>query len=392
MNQPLTGLALTPKSMTLAEILRQPGVSRSVIARRANLNLATISRLTRDLIDADLIKEISISEGIEDRRPGRPFVGLKMNGTGGFIIGIGINAFRQSVTLADLENRKLDEWVSPSPPKSDGDGFLRLCLEQADVLLQRNAIPRDRFFGVGLAVAAQINAKDGVILSAPTFGWEGPINVGRLSDELLGAPLAIETPSIAMTLAEAEFGQAQDAESLMVLHCSLGFGLGMRKGDGHGMADFGRVLTQAKSASDISQPLDAMCAGVSVLNEAVGATPTRQMSDVERGQELSKVIAKAKEDRSIAELLCAKGALAAQHFSLTIDILSPQTILLAGPLAQSPDYVAGFEVALRDALDRGIDIGTTDMTPPGASRWLSLRANVVHGNIDLSKLQTGVAA
>ena len=109
------------RNRVITEILRSPGLSRTDIGNAVGLNVASVSRITRDLIDADLIRE---SDAFGPKgRPGRRSVGLKPYGDGGYIIGIGLNAFRQSVTLADLENRKIAEWVSSDTPSKDGEAL-----------------------------------------------------------------------------------------------------------------------------------------------------------------------------------------------------------------------------------------------------------------------------
>lgn len=380
--------AFRTHNLVLAEVARTPGISRSVIAQRLGVNLATVSRASRDLIDACMLEEA----GKEVKGPGRPFIGLNLRGDGGYIVGIGVNAFRQSVTLANLRNEKLAEWISPAPPGRDGTEFLSMCVDHAARLLADADLHLGRFFGVGLAISAEIDRQAGTITEAPTFGWTKPIRIREMIDEKLSAPLAIETPSLAMTQAEAEFGAAQDARNIVTLHCSLGFGMGVRRvGDTGASADFGRVLTRARSATPNPELLDGLCGGVSVLNELEGSERIAQLSDSARGVLLSNAVERAGTDGTVSDILREKGRLTAQYFMLLLDALSPDLLLLAGPLAQAPDFVEGFNDVLADT-HAPLEVHATAMTPTGASRWLSLRANVIHGDIDFTALKKGMAA
>ena len=382
--------AMRTHNLVLAEVARASGSSRSDVAKRLGVNLATVSRASRDLIDCGLLEETGNKEV---KGPGRPFIGLTLRGAGGYIIGIGVNAFRQSVTLASLRNEKLAEWIAPEPPGKDGAAFLETCIEKAKELIDASDLPPDRLFGVGLAIAAEINRASGIITDAPTFGWSDKVNIRQMVSERLQVPLAIETPSLAITQAEAEFGSLKDIRNIVTLHCSLGFGMGVRRsGETGGSVDFGRVLTRAQSSTPEPELLDGLCGGLSVLNEIEGVDQIAILSDLERARLLTATLEQAETRKSVATILEDRGRLTGQHFSLLLDVLRPDVLLLAGPLAQSSLFVAGVTDALGTALAARPEVRTTDMTPTGASRWLSLRANVLLGNIDFSTLKKGLAA
>ncbi|MEM7177030.1 MAG: ROK family transcriptional regulator [Pseudomonadota bacterium] len=377
-------------NLVLAEVARAPGISRSDIAKQLGVNLATVSRASRDLIDCGLLQETGIKEA---KGPGRPFIGLNLRHDGGYIIGIGVNNFRQSITLANLRNEKLAEWIAPQPNGANGAAFLERCIDEAAKLVEQARLPRDRFFGVGLAIAAEIDQARGVLTEAPTFGWTDPVDVRRMVADRLKAPLAIETPSLAITQAEAEFGIARNARNILTLHCSLGFGVGVRRtGDTGASVDFGRILTHAQSATPDPARLDKLCGGISVLNELEGAAQIDQLPSMARASLLTRSVARAETDPAVAKLLRNRGQLTGHYFSLLLDVLGPDLLLLAGPLAQAPDFAEGVTNALDQGLSSPPDIQTTAMTPTGASRWLALRANVLQGAIDFTALKNGRAA
>ena len=221
------------RRLVLGEILKNRAISRTEIATNLGLNAASISRITRDLIDADLIVEKELSE--PDGRRGRRFVQLSPVAEGGYIIGVGINAFRQSVTLADLENNKIASWEATGMPVNDGPTFLRLCAKKAARLIQENVPDQSRFFGTGLAVAGHIDKNSKVLKSAPIMGWEKEVDVASVFSEHLSGPIALETPSAAINLAETTFGMASKFSKTITLHCSLVTGIGMTiKGEGGG--------------------------------------------------------------------------------------------------------------------------------------------------------------
>ena len=383
------------RSLVLSAILRQPQISRTDIAEQLGLNIASISRISRELIDAGLVHEVE-HQGVSTR-PGRRFVGLCAHGDGGFIVGICLNAFRQSVTLANLENKKIDEWVSPEPPGGDDETFLRLCMSKAKAMINAHVTDRKRFFGVGVAVAANLDIGAGVILDANTFGWTRPIALRKITHEILDAPLVLETPSCAINQSEAEFGNSQSFKQVSTLHCSIGFGLGVRQRQSSGVetVDFGRVLTRARSSDSAKLNLDALCGGVAVLNEVYSAGHIAHLSDIERGKLLSQLVLDSKTDDSLQRNFADKGMLTAMHLSLVFDVIRPERLLLAGPLAMSSAYVDAFNRALESHIGQSgslPDIELSTMTPTGASRWLALLSHVGLGNLDLISLKHRSAA
>ena len=383
------------RTRVIAELLRRPGLSRTDIGNAVGLNVASVSRITRDLINAGLVRE---TDPFGPRgRPGRRFVGLASRGEGGAVIGIGINAFRQSVTLADLENRKVAEWISQDTPDENGEEFIGICLNKARDMVREHIPERNRFFGVGIAVAAELNKERGEILSAPVFGWTKPIAAADMVRELLDAPLVLDTPSSAINKAEADHGLGQGVANLITLHCSLRFGIGVRHmGDnGNTVQEFGRVLTQSKAPDGSKRNLSEACGGLSILKAIRGAESLVGHSDAALSAMLLEDIERAQNDSQTLALFRENGQRTAQYLSLVLDLCQPDRILLAGPLAKSGDYVSGFEQALPQSVsnsDHVPDIHCSDMTPTGASRWLALHGNVAKGNLDLDALRQETAA
>lgn len=378
------------RRLVLGQILHRPGLSRTEISNQLGLNPASVSRISRELIEAGLVEETDAFA--PEGRPGRRFVGMAPRGEGGYIIGIGMNAFRQSVTLADLNNRKIAEWINPTPPGPDGHAFLRLCLEKADAMVATHVPDRKRFFGVGIAIAADLDPVNNEILAAPVFGWKDPIDIGRMVQETLDAPLVLDTPSSAITRSEADFGQGMGVTNLVTLHCSLGFGVGVRQQSGNGtsLQQYGRVLTHSKVPDGSGRLLSEVCGGLSLLSATRMSDDLSGRTEVELGQQLTALIDRAGDDPELQALFREKGVLTAQCLSLVFDLCQPECLLLAGPLSASPEYVAGFSETLPTTLappDRAPDIQLTDLTPTGASRWIALSGNVVQADLDLEALK-----
>lgn len=386
------------RRLVLGEILKNRAISRTEIATNLGLNAASISRITRDLIDADLIVEKELSEPCGRR--GRRFVQLSPVAEGGFIIGVGINAFRQSVTLADLENNKIASWEATGMPVNDGPTFLRLCAKKAARLVRENVPDESRFFGAGLAIAGHIDKKSKVLKSAPIMGWNSEVDVASIFAEHLGGPIALETPSAAINLAETTFGMASEFRSTITLHCSLVTGIGMTiKGDGDGgtlnsssvLSDAPYTCTSHTSGLIEQFPtLEDALSGRSFVRKLLGSRAEKLSNDSEWGREIVSLVEQGNAgDPKISEALLSLGAEYARYFSLLFSVLQPQLIILAGPLSESPEFVQGMRDQVRfqtPSRMEEVQVQATKMTHIGAARWLSIRENLIFRDINLSHL------
>ncbi len=386
------------RRFVLGEIMRNREISRTEIASNVGLNAASISRITRDLIDAELVIEKELSD--PNGRRGRRFVQLSPKARGGYIIGVGINAFRQSVTLADLENNKIASWEGTGLPMVDGSAFIRLCAEKAAELVNDHVQDSSRFFGSGVAIAGHVDKAAKKLRSAPLLGWNEEIDVGSIFGEYLSGPVAIETPSSAINLAESTFGMARAFKNVVTLHCSLVTGFAMTLGSDAtgGSLHTSSVLSDApfafspEPAGPIQQfqTLEDAQSGRALVREMLGDQTCSLQNDVEWGREMVALVSRANSgDKEVIAALEKLGAGMARTFALLFTVLKPELVILAGPLSESPDFVRALktQVDFQTPARLGeIEIKASEMTHIGAARWLSIRDNLILTDIDLSQL------
>lgn len=386
------------RRFVLGEILRNRAISRTEIASNVGLNAASVSRITRDLLDAELIVEKELSD--PDGRRGRRFVQLSPQEQGGYIIGVGINAFRQSVTLADLENNKIASWEGTGQSMDDGPAFIRMCAQKAAELVAEHVSDQHRFFGSGVAIAGYIDKASTRLMSSPLLGWTEEIDIGAVFEEFLDGPVALETPSSAINLAESTFGMARECENVVTLHCSLVTGFAMTLGcdTTQGSLHTSSVLSDAPYtfSSGSSGPIDQFPtledaqSGRALVRDLLGEKSHSLENDAEWGREMVELVSMANAgDQKVITYLERLGAGMARTFALLFTVLKPDLVILAGPLSESPEFVS----ALKKQIDfqtperlGEIPVQASEMTHIGAARWLSIRENLILKDIDLSQL------
>ncbi|MCG7520770.1 ROK family transcriptional regulator [Ruegeria sp. Ofav3-42] len=390
-------IGLGNRQRVLSEILGAGTISRTQIAERLNLNAASVSRITRDLIDARLVQEADASK--PEARRGPRSKKLMVENSGGFVIGIGINAFQQMVTLADLSNNRIASWDAGQVDPADAQEFLKVCCRHAEELIGEHVLDRSRLFGVGVTIAGDLDKARGTVVSAPTLGWLEEVNVCEIVGRELNVPVVLETPSAAICHSEVAFGVARDIENVVTIYCSLGFGVGFQLNGSEysGVSRTGGLLTEARVtdgvASNVPVSLSDLCGGTALLRQILSPSDFVSLSDRERARKIWEIVSLAdKGDEKCKAVLEEFGARAASCFSLTLTVLQPEMVLLAGPLAQSPYYFDAFcsQIDILKAdLQQSVKIQRSEMTQMGAARLLSLSENIANAKLDLNALKGG---
>ncbi len=382
----------TNRRMILAEIILNGPVARTEIARRTGLTAASVSRISRELIDARLIIE---GDEIADTRPGRRFVSLDVNATGGYVLGLSINVFQQSVTLADLKNRTVARRDLSMISLGDVDAVVDQLVKAATDLLVEAAIPAHRIIGASVAVAGAVDPEAGIVCSAPLFGWK-QVEIGKLFSAPLGLPVHVESLPNAINLAESRFGIGRGRNNVIVFNASLGVGVSMLIDNhlvrGHQSA-VGLIgdLSLWRGPDGERLRVDDVAGGWSVLNALAnqdGATSTD--GAVTNSQNLLNAIDRANDgDEAGRKALGDAGRALGEVINVFNGIIHPELNIVAGPLAWCPYYIRGIRSTINDVLPRVEDrvpLEVSDMTWRAATRWLAINEFLLQRDIDLESL------
>ena len=82
-------------------------VDRTELALSVGVSNAAITNIVNELIRAGLVQEVD-SQHISGSR-GRRRIGLRIDGTGGYVMGINVLATNVSIVLADIRGSVIDE-------------------------------------------------------------------------------------------------------------------------------------------------------------------------------------------------------------------------------------------------------------------------------------------
>lgn len=382
------------RRVVLGEIVFGGALSRTTIAERTGLTGASVSRITRDLLDAGLIVERP--RETTGAGPGRRFIDLAVNARGGYVLGIGLNLFQQSVTLADLNNQLIHRVDLGLPSVHDPEAVIGRIVEVAKNVIGRLGGDRARLLGGAIAITGAVDPDRGVVLQSPTLGWQN-IDIGGRLATALDLPMIVESLPNSLVVAESRFGIARAFKHVMLFNCALGLGAGLYA-DGRLVRgrNFTAGLIARLPTNDTDYPglsLDETTAGCGVLRRLdVSPDPDgkRLTGDLEAKQLLEVLRRGADGDEKCTAAIAAAGRTLGAAMQQFAGLMSPEMIILSGPVAQSTTFVAGVEAATAGLFQHGIakiPFMVSTMSPQASARWLAIGEFLVNRDLDLDALR-----
>ena len=197
-----------------------PDIDRTLMAELAGLTTPAITRISQELISANLLSELG-SQKSTGR--GRKRQSLRLNPNGGYVLGISILAFNTGVTLCNLAGEIIArKTVTPSDltnPTSTLDEIAKTVNE----MISKNILDRRRMIGVGAAIAGYLDDSSEILMQSPYLGWP-EFNIKRSLEDRLHLPVAIENVNRAIIIAETNIGITRGAKDVVLIRAALGLG------------------------------------------------------------------------------------------------------------------------------------------------------------------------
>ncbi len=204
----------------LLELLLHGSQARVRLAERLGLSRASLTRISRGLIDAGLVSEGEIhasgsrgrpAESLDLRPDAARFLGLKLTGDAAYLVSTNLSATVIAESDRPLPSRDVEAAVT----------FLAEFIEEFSRDQQRPV-------ALGVAVAGDVAQRAGrVLLQRSNFlGWHN-VPLGDLLSERTGLPVTITNDVQALTGAHHWFGGLQNHRSMVVYGLGAGVGSGI---------------------------------------------------------------------------------------------------------------------------------------------------------------------
>lgn len=362
------------RTSILALIGMQGPIARVEIARQLSLSPATVTVLTRDLLQEGLIREVAAAPS----RGGRPGVLLGLVGGAAHALGVKIAPDRLTFVRVGLDGQPLGY---------SSHSFDALAPDAADRLLTElqnasSSAPDDsQLLGIGLGLPGIVDSLTEGAVASPVFGWDA-LPLGSRIEEQLGVPVLIDNDVNTLAVAERLFGRGRAVDHFITITIGRGVGLGivvagdLYRGYRGGAGEFGHV----RVAED--GPL-CYCGGIGCL-ETLVADPAlvdraRARGVLVPGEGVEQLYERAQHGHQGAlQVLAAAGATLGRAAAGLVNVLSPQLVLISGEGVRGwPFMAASFEAALRPHLFGPLRDVTVEVDPWDDAKWAQGAAALV---------------
>ncbi len=343
----VTGSTALTRDLNRIAVLRMIGASgpiaRTHLAARLGLSPATVTSLTRELLDRGVIREASHAPS----NGGRPAVLLELVGGAANALGVKIAPDHVVGVRVDLDAQILDRYerrLDVSRP----DALARIGDVLEDWVADAPAHPP--LLGAGLGVPGVVDAKQGTV-TAPALGWRD-LRLGEELGRRLGIPVLVDNDVNTLAVSERLYGRGRDVENFVTVTVGRGVGLGIVAGGdiyhgfGGGAGEFGHVTA-------VEDGPRCTCGKRGCLEAVIGdpalvAEARRQgVLSPRQGIARLRALAVAGDERAGA-IFAHAGELLGRSVASLVNVLSPQLVLISGEGTQAWGPMAdSFDRALR---------------------------------------------
>ncbi len=346
------------RARVLLEIQKGEASTRTRIAGALGLSLMGVTRVVRELIAAGLVEEGAKSPS---NSVGRPGVRLTLSPGGAYVLGLSINAYEPSVSLANIRGEVIQRRPIELDGLADSSSTISQCGRVVKELIADSRIPRKRIVGLGTVIGGVVDTLKGEVLAAPFLGW-GHTEIAAPLRRALGLPVVVETLDNALLLAEVRFGIAAGQRNVLFVRSAVGLGGGLLidgqliRGTGFQAGQIGHMPVKGETricSCGRTGCLNTVSSGGAVLAQlGLASTPIPSAKDfVTNRKRLDQVLqAAAAGDKEINQVLFRAGQCLGETFVGLAVATDPEQILLAGPLARCASYQEGFRAGVSQIL------------------------------------------
>ena len=369
-----TGLTRDLNRAAIFKLIGSSGpIARAQIARQLRLSPATVTAVTRELLDQGLVRVVDRSQA----RRGRPALLLEVVGGAAAAFGAKVAPDHVVGVRVDLEGEVLERFEasfdasSPNAVERLGD-LLTGWLDEAS-----SAVP---LLGVGLGVSGVVDSAQGT-LDSPLLGWRDVPLAGLLA-ERLGLPVYVDNDVNTLAVSERLHGRGRDVEHFVTVTIGRGVGLGIvaggdiYRGHGGGAGEFGHTTAVANGPH-------CSC-GKSGCLEAVVADPAlvasaRRARLLKRDEGIERLTALADAGNARAcQIFATAGETLGRAVGDLANVLSPELVLVSGEGTRAwPHMLASFDGAFRAALFGPLRGVRVEVDPWDDARWAVGAATLV---------------
>ena len=340
-------------------------IARVQIAEQLGLSPATVTAVTRQLLDHGLIR-------VAERRPskgGRPALLLELVGGAATAFGVKIAPDHLVGVRVDLDGAVLEQFEEPLDVTAAG------AVYEIEKVLKRwigSSNSKSRLLGIGVGVPGVVDADQGLV-SAPMIGWQ-QLPLAQFVQDRLDVPVLVDNDVNTLAVSERLYGRGRHIDDFLTVTLGRGIGLGIiaggdiYRGFGGGAGEFGHVT--ARDDGPLCSCGKRGCLEAFVGDPAlVAEAQRRELIPGDAGIDRLRKLAEAG-DASAREIFGDAAAILGRSVADLVNVLSPQLVLISGEGTQAWAHMADrFEVNLRSHLFPPLRGVTVEIDPWDDVKW-----------------------
>lgn len=227
MNEVIRGSFELMKQLNVSAVLkviRENGsLSRADVAKITGLTPASVTNITKMLIEDEYLVECKVGQS----SGGRPPIILQLNPNARYVIGISIGVGVIDVVITNLSSEIiLKKSIEINEERYNYDFVFKELVKLINEVIECSKIERGKIIGAGVALHGIVNAETGISIYSPYYGWK-EINIKEELENELNLSVYVDNDVRVMALGESWFGITKDITNFVTLNISNGIGAGI---------------------------------------------------------------------------------------------------------------------------------------------------------------------
>lgn len=316
-------------------------VSRIDLSKLSGLAPASITKISRELMEGHLIHETVVQESLSR---GRPAVGLQTDNTGWQFLSIRLGKGYLIIALHELGGDVVADY-KVDIEASDQDTLQQRILDEIESFFVQHAHLVERITSIAVTLPALVNFAQGVVLQMPHFNIQN-LALGPAIYAQTGVPVFIANDTCAWALAEMLFGHSQEVDNSLLISNHQGVAAGVilngrlahsRNGNigelGHIQVDQNGAWCECgkRGCLDTIASSEAVCKSV-VEKIEQGQVTSLSANNITMDQICSAAMSGDEFAKQVIEQL---GRDLGRGIAIMVNIFSPEKILLGGALTKA---------------------------------------------------------
>jgi predicted NBD/HSP70 family sugar kinase len=356
------------RSAVLNTIKNYGPISRTEIARKTGLSAATITGISTELLQDNLIFEKEEGDSSGGRRP----ILLALNPRGGFVVGLKLTEENVTGALTDLEATVIAKQTLTLKDQSL-DKVINSIVDVIEELEGLASIEQQNLFGVGIGLAGIVDADSGVLRYSPIFGWHD-VPFVDLVQSRLNVPVFIDNDVNTFTLTERWFGKGRGVENFLTVTVGRGIGMGivvngqLYQGVKGGAGEFGHtVINPEGPMCDCGKRgcLEVYVSDPALVKSGQAASESGKIKGEVRSIADLQKLAEEGDPGSVGVYVSA-GEMLGRGIANLINVFNPELIIVGGEGVRAGDLI--FE-PMCDSIAKNVMPGLVDDTEIKIELW-----------------------